>query len=146
MGCNACAVGAMKCLCTHSPLGSLILRSRSCMEGSHETCLALKSPTTNTGRRAAVKGEVSSGNDALAIHLAILLMSCCVVLCDMYAPPMTIGDGSNGDDTHINPRRVRDSLGLYVWGMSWSGMNVHELCMYMRMDVGSDGCLKLHAV
>ena len=117
----------MKCLWTHSPLGSGTFISF--MEGSQETCLALKSPTTNTGRRAAVRGEVSRGSDALATHLAILLMSCCVVLCDMYVPPMTIGEGRSGDDTHINPRRVRDSLGLYgiLCGMSCNGMNVHEL-------------------
>ena len=95
-----------------------------------------------------MRGEVSSGDDAFAMHLAILDMSSSVVLCDIYVPPMTIGDGSIGDDTHMNPRRVRDSLGLYgvLCGMLCNGMNVHELCMYMRMDVGSDGCLKLHDV
>jgi hypothetical protein len=76
-----------------------------------------------------VRGEVSSGDDALAIHFVILVMSCSLVLCDMYVPPMTIGVGRSGDDTHINPRRVRDSLGLYgvECGMSCNGMNVHEL-------------------
>ena len=63
------------------------------------------------------------------MYLAMFVMSFSVVLCDMYVPPMTIGDGRSGDDTHINPSRVRDSLGLYgvLWGMSCSGMNVHEL-------------------
>ena len=136
----------MRCLCTHSPLESLIFVPWT--ERSHRGCLALKSPTTNTGRAAAVTGEVSSGRDASAIHLAILDMSCSVVLCDMYVPPMTIGDDRSGDDTQINPRRVRDSLGLYgvLCGISCNGMNVHELWIYMSMDVGSEGCLKLHAV
>ena len=109
---------------------------------SQSECPALKSPTTSTGKRAAVRGEVSSGSDAVAIHLAISDMSCSVVLCDIYVPPMMIGVWRSGDDTHINITRVRDSLGLYgvLWGMSWSGRNVHELCIYIRMEVGSDGC------
>ena len=145
-GCSVCDVGAMRCLFTHSPLGSESFASASLIEGSQRACLALKSPTTNTGKRADRRGEVSRGYDALVIHVVIFMMSRSVVSCDMYAPPMTIGDGSAGDDTHTNPRRVRDSLGLYVCGMSCNGMNVHESWMYMRMDVGSDGCLKLHAV
>lgn len=126
-GCSACDVGAIRCLCTHSPLGSENLASAFFIEGSQRTCLALKSPTTNTGKRADRRGEVSSGCEALVIHVVIFMISCSVVLCDMYAPPMTMGVGRSGDDTHINPRRVRDSLGLYVCGISCNGINVHEL-------------------
>ena len=72
---------------------------------------------------------MSSGNEACLMYLAMFVMSFSVVSCDMYVPPRTIGDGRSGDDTHINPRRVRDSLGLYgvLCGMSCNGMNVHEL-------------------
>ena len=110
-GCNVCAVGASRCLCTQSPVWSGCFDSE--MEGSQEKCLALKSPTTNTGRAGDGSVDELSGRDASAICLAIAAMSCCFALCDIYVPPITIGVDNMGDDIHTNPRRVRVSLGLY---------------------------------
>src|SRR5690349_17873187 len=101
------------------------------MKGSQEECLALKSPTTNTGGGGDNRGEVSSGCAACAMLCANRDMSVGVVLSDMYVPPITIGVVRSGDETQTKPSRVLVCLGRYgvLCGMSCSGINVHDLCM-----------------
>ena len=98
-------------------------------KGSHETCLALKSPTTNTGGGGESNGIMSSGLAASVMLRAMCDMSWTLSLSDMYVPPMTMGVGRSGDETQTNPRRVLVCLGLYgvLCGMSCNGMNVHDL-------------------
>lgn len=79
-------------------------------DGSQEGCLELKSPTTTTG---GGKGDPARGWVALDIWLAKVDMSWSVALAAMYAPPMTIGNVSWGDETQTNPRIVRVCLGRY---------------------------------
>ena len=56
-GCSACAVGAMRCLWMNLPFFLADAVLTSLIHGSHDSCLALKSPTTTTGRGGDDMGE-----------------------------------------------------------------------------------------
>ena len=107
-GCSACAVGAMRCLLIHGPVLFVVLTPLT--EGSQEGCLELKSPTTTT---AGQREEPARGLAALDMLLVNDEMSACDALLAMYAPPMTMGDVSNGEETQTNPSIVRVCLGRY---------------------------------
>ena len=124
VGCNACAVGAMRCLLIHGPFLFVVLTPFT--EGSQEGCLELKSPTTTTG---GGREEPARGLAALHMWLAKDDISCSDALLAMYVPPMMMGDVSKGEETQTNPSSVRVCLGRYgvLCGMLCSGMNVHDL-------------------